>query len=235
MYGAMNGYRAMTAERLSSAKIKAAKVAVGYRLLADGGNLYLKVNASGSKSWILRFKRDGRQRDMGLGSFPTIGLADARAKAAEQRKLLADDVDPVEERAQRRATEALKWRKLATLRKAAEQWLRSREPGWRGGAWASQWEAILARYVYPEIGELPVAAVDTTAIMSVVEPMWRSQTVTASRLLGVLARILDYATVAGYRQPGQNPAAWRGHLEHVLQAARKIAPVEHHAALSYGE
>src|SRR5437879_3205561 len=120
MYGAMNGDRAMTAERLSSAKIKAAKVAAGYRLLADGGNLYLKVNASGSKSWILRFKRDGRQRDMGLGSFPTIGLGDARAKAAEQRRLLADGADPVEERAQKRAA-ALQRRKLATLRDTAEQ------------------------------------------------------------------------------------------------------------------
>ena len=108
----------------------------------------------------------------------------------------ADGVDPVEERAQRRAALAVERRKLATLRDTAEQWLRSREPGWRGGAWASQWEAILARYVYPEIGDLPVASIGTAEVLAVIEPMWKAQTVTASRLLGVLARILDAARLA---------------------------------------
>src|SRR5262249_51768736 len=83
------------------------------------------------------------------------------------------------------------------------------------------------------LGDIPVADIDTALIMRVIEPLWAPRTETASRLRGRIESVLDWARVAGFRTDPENPARWKGHLEHLLPKKSKIAPVEHHAALPY--
>jgi integrase len=108
------------------------------------------------------------------------------------------------------------------------------EKEWRNAKHRQQWESTLKTYAYPVIGTLPVAAVDTALVQRVLTPIWNEKPETAKRLRGRIEAILDYATVAEYRT-GPNPARWKGHLSHMLAKPSAIRPVEHHAALPYGE
>ena len=92
----------------------------------------------------------------------------------------------------------------------------------------------MAAYVLPVLGDLSVAAIDTPLVLKVVEPIWKAKPETAGRVRGRIETILDWAKARGYRQ-GDNPAAWRGHLDQLLPAKTKVRKVEHHAALPYGE
>jgi integrase len=84
------------------------------------------------------------------------------------------------------------------------------------------------------IGALPVQSIDTTLVMTIIEPLWSRKPETASRLRGRIEAVLDWASVRGYRQ-GYNPARWRGHLDKLLPARAKVRKVKHHAALPYVE
>src|SRR6185437_9845917 len=97
-----------------------------------------------------------------------------------------------------------------------------------------QWESTLEQYAYPKIGALPVAAIDTSHITAIIEPIWATKTETASRLRGRIEAVIDYAKTHGWRA-GENPARWRGHLENIFPKKSKVAPVKHHAALPYRE
>ena len=99
---------------------------------------------------------------------------------------------------------------------------------------SAQWDATLKTYAYPLIGSMPVAAVDTSLVMKVLQPIWNAKPETASRLRGRIEAILNWATVSEFRT-GLNPARWRGHLDNLLPARNKIAKVEHHAALPYAD
>ncbi|MBO0736608.1 MAG: site-specific integrase, partial [Alphaproteobacteria bacterium] len=110
----------------------------------------------------------------------------------------------------------------------------SHEASWRNPKHRQQWRNTLGYYVLPAIGELPVAAVDTGAVMKILEPLWRDKTETASRVRGRIESILDYAKARGWRD-GENPARWRGHLDHLLPKRGKVQRVEHHDALPWRE
>jgi integrase len=89
-------------------------------------------------------------------------------------------------------------------------------------------------YVYPVFGSLPVQAIDTDLVVKAVEPIWIKKPETASRVRGRIEAVLDWATAKKFRR-GENPARWKGHLDHLLAARSKVAAVEHHAALPYAE
>lgn len=201
-------------------------------LFADGNGLYLQVAASGSKSWILRYLLGGRRRDMGLGSVSIIGLAEARARAQEARRLIAAGVDPIDARKAEVAALAIETAQATTFRQAAERYLAAMRPGWRNEKHASQWQTTLERYAYPVFGAKPAGEVDTDAVMQAIRPLWATKTETASRLRGRIEAILDYAKVSGWRS-GENPARWRGHLDQLLPAKGRVAPVKHHRSLPY--
>src|SRR6266576_67816 len=114
------------AERLTDAKARTARVAHGSKMLADGKGLYLKIGASGSRSWVFRYVIGGRQHDMGLGPYPDVPLATARERALEQRRLRLDGKDPITER--RRAAPVAS----VTFKSAAEAYIAANESGWRG-------------------------------------------------------------------------------------------------------
>lgn len=194
----------------------------------DGGGLYLSIAATGSKKWVFRFKR----RDMGLGGYPAVSLADARQKAAEAREMLARGEDPIETR--KAAEAASKPQRGLTFDEAAERYIAAHEAAWRNPKHRQQWRNTLVTYASPIVGKLDVAAIDTPHILDILEPIWREKTETASRLRGRLETVLDWCKVRQYRN-GENPARWRGHLAHLLPARAKIAAVERHASLPYTE
>ncbi len=232
-------------------KLSAAKVAKcatpGY--LLDGGGLYLQVaaRASGSKravkptpaslvtkSWCFRYRDrgTGRLREMGLGPFPDVSLEAARGKAAELRELLRAGRDPMAERVARRATLRADLAKEMTFDQAAAACNSDRRAAWRSEKHAAQWSSTLATYVSPVIGKLPVSAIDLAMVRKVLDPIWLTKNETASRVRQRIETVLAWATVSGFRK-GENPARWRGHLDHLLPRPSKIQKAEHHPALPY--
>jgi len=203
-------------------------------MYADGGGLYLQISRTGTKSWIFRFAMEGREREMGLGPFHTIGLSDARLLATEARKLKLKGEDPIEARKAERQAKRLDDARAMTFKQAADAYIKANKAGWKNAKHAAQWEATLAAYADPIFGALPVAAVDTGLVMKALEAIWTEKPETASRLRGRVESVLDWAAARGYRK-GENPARWRGHLEKLLPARSKVKAVEHHAALPYGE
>ena len=121
-----------------------------------------------------------------------------------------------------------------TFKEAAENYITAHEKGWKNAKHGAQWSSTLKTYAYPIIGSIGVAEVETAHVMRILEPIWATKTETASRVRGRIESVLDWATVRGYRK-GDNPARWRGHIEHLLAARNNIAPVEHHAALPFNE
>lgn len=219
--------------RLSAKTVSTAK-AKGY--YADGGGLYLQVSALGTKSWVFRFTRSGKTREMGLGPLHTISLAEARDKALACRKLLLEGKDPIEERKSRQSLERLARQKTLTFDECADAYIEANRAGWKNEKHASQWENTLNTYASPIIGKLPVAAIDTGMVLKVLEndQLWTAKPETANRLRGRIEAVLGWATVRRYRT-GENPAQWKNHLDKVLPARSKVASIEHHPALSYAE
>jgi integrase len=199
---------------------------------ADGGGLYLRVTPEGTKSWVYRFTLNGKARWMGLGSVALCGLQDARGKALDARRLCHEGVDPISARETQRASERLEAAKAITFRECAETYVKTHRISWRNAEHQRQWEATLADYANPVIGDLSVASVDTALVMKILEPLWARVPETASRLRGRIESILDWARVRGYRN-GENPARWRGHLDKLLPKKSKIQ--KHLTALAYTE
>jgi integrase len=202
--------------------------------LCDGGGLYLQVSASGSKSWVFRFRDAGRLREMGLGSAETISLAEARDLATDCRKLRLSGIDPIHARREGRTEAILAAAKALTFRQCAEAYIEDHRSAWKHPKHAAQWPSTLEAYVYPVFGDLPVQSVDVGLVLKALKPIWGKKTETASRVRGRIEAVLDWATANGYRQ-GDNPARWRGHLDKLLPRQSKVAQVRHHAALPYAE
>ena len=201
---------------------------------ADGGGLYLRVTPEGARNWVLRYMLDRRPRWMGLGPLALYGLQEARAKALDARRKRHEGVDPIEARRAEQARQRLDAAKAITFRQCAETYIASHRAGWRNDKHAAHWSATLATYTYPDIGALPVQAIDTALVVKVLEPIWTTKPETAGRVRGRIEAVLDWAKVRDYRA-GENPARWKGHLDHLLPARGKVRKVEHHAALPYGE
>jgi integrase len=202
--------------------------------LADGGGLYLQVSATGAKSWVFRYRDTGKLHEMGLGSTHTLTLAEARDAALIGRKQRLSGVDPIQARNAAREAARLDAAKAITFKQCAEAYIEVHKAGWKNDKHAAQWPSTLKAYAYPVFGDLAVQGVDVGLVMKALEPIWTTKTETASRLRGRIENVLDWARVRGYRD-GDNPARWRGHLDHLLPERGKVAKVEHHAALPYDQ
>jgi integrase len=203
-------------------------------MYADGGGLYLRVGPSGAKSWVFRFRVDGKRRDMGLGPLHVVSLAAAREKATACRTERFDGRDPLEGRQARKVADKLEASKAMTFRQCAATYIDAHRLGWKNEKHAAQWGSTLEAYANPVFGDLPVQAVDTALVMRALEPIWWTKTETASRLRGRIEAVLDWATVREFRR-GDNPARWRGHLDHLLPQRAKVQKVQHHPALAYSQ
>ena len=201
---------------------------------ADGAGLHLCVKATGGKSWIFRYRYGGKEREMGLGPLHTVSLAEAREKALAQRKMLLDGVDPLAAKHASEVQRKLAEASVITFDTAATSYIASHRAGWKNEKHAEQWTNTLTTYASPVFGSLPVADITTPLVLRVLEPIWTTKTETASRVRGRVEKILDWCKTQGYRT-GDNPAAWRGHLENLLSAPQKTKKVEHHPALPWRE
>jgi integrase len=217
--------------RLSSLKVMRAREP---GMLADGDGLYLQVTRSNARSWIFRYFRKGKSREMGLGSLKAVGLASARLKAAECRALLADGIDPIAARDTKLAQQAVEDARAITFDHCADAFIKAHSSGWKNKKHVAQWKATLRTYVSPVFGSLPVQAVDVALVMKVLEPIWTTTPETAARVRGRVESVLNWAKARGYRT-GENPALWKGHLDNLLPARKKIADVKHHAALPFDQ
>ena len=157
--------------------------------------LYLVVQPSGSKSWVQRLTIDGRRRDIGLGGYPKIGLADARAKALENRLLVATGRDPLADK-RRRDT--------PTFREAALADHETRRAKWRNRSHAAEWLRSLERYAFATLGHIPVHRIQQADVLRVLEPFWTTKPETARRVRQRIRAVLAWAQAHNYID--NNPA-----------------------------
>ena len=204
--------------------------APGMHFVGGVQGLALQLTAGSGKSWLLRVVIAGKRREMGLGSYPGVSLAQARVKASEAREMIRRGADPIE--CQRVALSTLRASVLAALTfdQCAASYISAHEAGWKNAKHGQQWSNTLAQHASPVMGSLLVRDVGLPHVLAVLEPIWRTKTETASRLRGRIELVLDWATARGYRD-GLNPARWRGHLDKLLPKPGKVSKVEHHPAL----
>jgi integrase len=193
----------------------------------DGGGLRLVVSPAGARKWVLRYTLNGKRREMGLGSFPDVGLARAREKATECRQLVSEGIDPIETRQAEPA-------QIPTFTTCAARHIRAHRRGWKNPKHARQWVSTLKTYARPVIGTKRVDAITTEDILKILSPIWTAKTETAKRVQGRIENVLDYAAAHKYRDP-LNPARWRGHLDKLLPKPSRVKKVSHHPAMPHTE
>jgi integrase len=163
-----------------------------------------------------------------------VSLKEARERARKARQQLLDGVDPIEARRSERAKALFEASKVVTFEEAATTYFDAHQAKWRNAKHRNQFVSTLKEYVFPKLGKLAVADIDIGSVLSVLEPIWPTKTETASRVRSRIEAVLDWATVRKLRT-GDNPARWKGNLQHVLPARSRLAKPQHHAALPYAE
>lgn len=189
---------------------------------ADGGGLYLVISSSGSRKWVFRFRWRKRLTDMGLGSASTVTLVKARERAAEARLLIADGVNPLEDKRSRRA--------VPNFGEFADDLVAAVSGQWRNEKHRAQVKTTLETYA-ANLRSMPVDAIDTHSVLEALKPIWATKAETASRVRGRIEWVLDAAKARGFRN-GENPARWKGHLDQLLPRRQKLTR-GHHAALPF--
>lgn len=193
----------------------------------DGGNLYLRVREGGSRAWVFRYRLAGKTIEIGLGPLADRSLAQARELAGRMRTELADGRDPAKlVRAQRDPT-------AKTFKVCAIALIESKKAGWRNAKHVKQWESTLEKYAYPTIGDKLPAEVTLAHVKAILTPIWPTKTETATRLRQRIEAVLDYAAVHDGDHARNNPARWKGCLDKLLPAARKVTKKVHFAAAPY--
>lgn len=194
---------------------------------ADGAGLYLRVTKAGTRSWAFVYQFPNR-REMGLGAVPAVSLAQAREKAGAARALVAAGIDPL---AQPVAPVAAV---TPTFGDYADEIVAELEPGWRNDKHRQQWRNTLKTHA-KSLRPLRVDEIATEHVLAVLKPLWLKKHETADRLRGRIERILSAARANNIiKPPYENPARWKGHLEHLLP---KFDPAKrgHFAALPYAD
>jgi integrase len=158
-------------------------------------------------------------------------LAAARAARDECNQLLRSHTDPIERRKQERAAAILTAHGTISFADAVDKYLAAHAAEW-SPKHAQAWRQTLTQYAVPELGRLLVSDITTAHIVRTLEPTW--PTPTATMLRGRLEKVLDWCKVRGYRG-GENPARWKGNLDHLLANPTRSRKVEHHAALPYDQ
>lgn len=216
------------AKEIAAAQLS--RLGVGFHAAGGATGLYLRVAPTGARNWILRATIGNRRRDMGLGGWPDVPLAEARERARAARRKIDEGLDPIEAR---RATKDT-LRATPTFSECAKRTIETKRPEWKSAKHAAQWHSTLDTYARPVIGNMPVDMVELRHVVEVLSPIWTEKTETATRLRMRIEAVLAWATVSGFRK-GDNPARWRGNLDAVLAKPGKVTKVEHHRALPFDD
>src|SRR4051794_14797097 len=218
------------AKKLTAAEVAHARVKPGQKVrrLWAGEGLYLVVVATGGKSWLYRYRRDNRERNMFLGSEKVVKLAEAKEKARAAFKLLKSGVDPIE--ARRAGVQKARATRMATqtFKECALGYFASHKQKWRSMKSAAEWMSTLERYAFPVIGNLPVETIDRRLLLRVLEPVWNEKPDTGRRLRQRIQAVLSWAETKGLRD-GDNPAA-SARLKGALLRPDRVGPSRHYAA-----
>lgn len=202
----------------------------GLHFVGGVDGLALQVLPTGGRTWVLRMMVGDKRRSMGLGGYPDVTLAQAREAARQARAKVREGIDPIEEakasQSQLRAAQA----SAITFEQCAIAYIEAKEGEWKNDKHGQQWRKTLETYAYPVIGSLYVRDIELAHITAILSPIWKTKTVTASRLRGRIESVLNWAATNGYRK-GENPARWRGHLENLYPAPNKIKDEEHYPAV----
>jgi len=203
-----------------------------------GENLYVQVvNAKLGKvgtslSWVCRYQLAGARHGMGLGPLSLVTLAEAFEAAHQARKLALAGIDPISERKARRASVRLTEARGITFQECAKEYIETNAPSWKNPQTEKMWRQTLEKYAYPVFGNVPVGSVDTGLLTAMLQKIWLKKNATAIQVRNRVEMILDFAKTREWRE-GENPARWKGHLDHVLP---KYTPRPvHRAALPYTE
>ncbi len=210
--------------KLTNAKLRSLPIG---KKVSDGGGLYYQPTAARRGKWSYRFAIDGKSHEMGLGTYPDIGLKEARLAHAELRKVFAGGKNPLENKRmlerQRIAKETIKFSYVADLL------IKAKEPAWTNSKNEPQWRSSLETYAYPILDSKPLDEITRADVINVLEPHWNSKTETMSRVRQRIQAVLGYAMIKGWY--GQkNPAEWQYNLEFVFSKKKKS---RHHPSLPY--
>ena len=229
------------AKELSALEVK--NLPPGSHAVGGVAGLLLEVSSTGGRTWLLRVRTGTKRREIGLGGYPSTSLSEARQKARAVRQQIAEGQDPVAQRQAQKAALLAQQASLKTFAWCVDSYLDGMEGQWKNAKHAAQWRSTLETYANPIIGKLAVQSIALPHVLEVLNQpqpdkgnaaLWDSKNETASRLRGRVEKVLDWATVHGYRD-GLNPARWKGHLDAILKAPNKIQKTEHHKAIPYAE
>jgi integrase len=202
----------------------------------DEHGLYLNVRSATRKTWEFRYQLFRKTRWLGLGSWPVVGLAEARQRHQYARDLVRAGKDPViEKRAAKhkvRENAQAEAAKQKTFEVVAQEYFDQHQLKWGNSKHRAQFLSTLEQYAFPVFGNLPIADIDRIQVLQVLDPIWGSKTETASRVRRRIENVLGFAAIRGYRAD-DNPARWAGNLELVFPDRAKIKKTVHHRALPY--
>jgi len=206
--------------KLTTARIKALKTTGKAKHYADESTLYLRVGPTGAKSWIQRIHIDGRRREIGLGGWPLVSIAEAREAAFENRRIVRAGGDPLAER--RKAA-------VPTFEEAARRTMDANAAKWRNGKTAANWQSRLESYAFPAFGRTRVDRVTTVDVLKVLSPLWTAKPEVARKVRQYVKATFAWCQAHGYVE--SNPAG-----EAISGALPKMPAVRSHfRALPYAE
>lgn len=226
------------AKELSAKEVRDLTV-IGLHPVGGVAGLRLQITSERGKSWIYRVKVGGKRREIGLGGFPDVSLAEARERARELKEKINGGFDPVAEKKEARLKLIQEQNRFATFEQIARDAFQVKEQEFKNAKHASQWIATLENYAFPIIGNMPVAEIQAADVKKVLDPIWTTKTETASRVRQRMAAVFDYA-LANHKRFTANPAAWKGCLQPLLPSPEKLKKKlgksnKHHPALPVNE
>ena len=196
--------------------------------------LLMQITPTNARSWVLRTMVGSKRREIGLGGFPDVTLAQARERAREAKDAIRQGIDPIEQRRAARAALTAQQARGLTFSRAMEAYLKIKLTEFDNDKHRKQWRASLDAYAVPTLGPMLVSEISVHEIARALEPIWTTKTETASRLRGRIEAVMAWATVQGHRD-GDNPARWRGNLDAILPKPSKLSKVAHHPALNLAD
>lgn len=215
---------------LTDPAVNSKKKTPGYHL--DGHGLYLQVSQSGSRSWIFRYTKDKRTREMGLGSVDALTLAQARERARLCRLQLAEDKDPIDLRNAARAAQRLEKQaevaRSKSFKDSAQEYLEGHQDQWKNAKHGQQWINTLRSHAFPKLGNRQIDTITKQDIVTALTPIWKSKAETASRVLQRIRLVFNYAAAKDYCT-GRDGEFW-AQVKLALGSNDRSRGVEHHSS-----
>src|SRR5262245_18872412 len=193
-----------------------------------GGGLYFQIKGN-SKSWLFRYKIAGRDRWMGLGSYPLVSLANARTAALEARLLRLKKFDPIKHREDEHRKQQREAKTTVTLDKCAQQWIERNTGTWKANTYTNKTISYY-KYIKPKLGTVPIQSIDADICFEFLNAMWQKIPSSAKIAGENLNQILDFAEVHEYRPLKSNPMSmvWGR-----LKPFSAVHKTKHHEALPH--